>query len=143
MSVSSGTLTPAAGRSYGTMTDRSAAGAFLDALSVLARLLRGGLAEDENARVRVDRDGYVLELDLPGFDAGAFDISWDDGHLAVSATVEDRSYGESFHFPSVVRPAGIRATYDADDGVLTVRLPVSGRHTGVDGTPTGGHGTAD
>lgn len=125
------------------MTDRSAAGAFFDALSLPARLLRTGLAEDENARVRVDREGYVLELDLPGFDATAFDITWDDGYLEVSATGGDRSYEESFHFPSIVRPDDIRATYDRDEGVLTVHLPVRARRARVGDVSAGGHGTAD
>jgi HSP20 family molecular chaperone IbpA len=125
------------------MTDRSAAGTFFDALSLPARLLRAGLAGDENARVRVDREGYVLELDLPGFDADAFDVSWEDGYLEVSATGEDRSYEESFRFPSVVRPDDIRATYDPVDGVLTVHLPVRGRRARVGDASAGSHGTAD
>lgn len=130
-------------RSPDIIADRSAAGTLLDALSLPARLLRASLAEDENARVRVDREGYVLELDLPGVDADAFDITWADGYLEVSATDGGRSYGESFHFPSTVRPDDIRATYDRGDGVLTVTLPVRGRPPrGGDATP-GGHGTAD
>lgn len=125
------------------MTDRSAAGTFFDALSLPARLLRAGLTADENARVRVDREGYVLELDLPGFDPDTFDVAWEDGSLEVSVTGEDRSYGESFHFPSVVRPDDIRARYDRGDGVLTVHLPVRGRRARAGDTSTGGHGTAD
>lgn len=110
------------------MTDRSHAGALLRALSLPPRLLRAGLTEDENARVRVDPGAYVLELDLPGYEADAFDVSWGGGYLSVAATGADRSYEASFQFPPVVRPDDIRAAYDADTGVLTVTLPVHDRH---------------
>lgn len=116
-----------------------------DALTLPARLLRAGLAEDENARVRVESDAYVLDLDLPAFDAGSFDVSWDDGYLTVAAATDDRSYEESFHFPSVVRPSEISATYDTEEGVLTVTLPVSGRRprAGSTDAPERSHGIAD
>jgi len=123
------------------MSDRSRTRAFFDALAFPARLLSAGLAEDENARVRVEQDAYVLELDLPGYDTGAFDVSWDDGYLSVTATTDDRSYENEFHFPSIVRAADIRATYDADGGQLTVTLPVYGRRSS--GGATAERGSAD
>jgi HSP20 family molecular chaperone IbpA len=125
------------------MTERSRTRAFLDALTFPTRLLSATLAEDENARVRVEEDAYVLELGLPGFDADAFDVSWDDGYLTVVATGDDRSYEESFHFPSVVRPADISATYDGDEGRLTVTLPVRERRARADGPPAHEFGSAD
>lgn len=128
------------------MSDRSRTRTLLDALTLPARLLRAGFSEGENARVRVERDAYVLELDLPGFDAEAFDVSWDDGYLTVAATTDDRSYEDSFHFPSVVRPSAISATYDADAGVLTVTLPVGERRSRAGSTgdaPGRSHGIAD
>lgn len=109
------------------MSDRSRTRRVLDTLTLPARLLSAGLAEDENARVRVEQDAYVLELDLPGYETDAFDVSWDDGYLSVTATTDDRSYENEFHFPAIVRAADIRATYDADEGRLTVTLPVYGR----------------
>jgi HSP20 family protein len=127
------------------MSDPSRTRAVFDALTLPARLLRAGLAEGENARVRVEADAYVLELDLPGFDTDSFDVGWDDGYLTVAATAEDRSYEESFHFPSVVRASEISATYDADEGVLTVTLPVNGRRARAGSTdaPERNHGIAD
>lgn len=116
------------------MTDHSRTRTFFDVLALPARFLRS-LTEDENARVRVDRDAYVLELDLPGFDADAFDVSWDDGSLSVVAADSEESYEESFPFPAVVRPDDIRATYDVDAGVLTVVLPVSGRRARIGAAP--------
>lgn len=109
------------------MSVRSRTRRLFDTLTFPARLLSAGLAEDEDARVRVEQDAYVLELDLPGYETEAFDVSWDDGYLSVAASADGRSYEKSFHFPSVVRAADIRATYDADGGQLTVTLPVSGR----------------
>ncbi|WP_276259834.1 Hsp20/alpha crystallin family protein [Haloglomus litoreum] len=127
------------------MSDLSRTRTVFDALTLPARLLRAGFAEGENARVRVDADAYVLDLDLPGFDTDAFDVSWEDGYLTVAATAADRSYEESFHFPSVVRPSEISATYDADEGVLTVTLPVYGRRPSAGSTdaPERSHGIAD
>lgn len=124
------------------MSDRSRTRTFFDALTLPARLLSAGLAEDENARVRVEQDAYVLELDLPGYETDAFDVSWDDGYLTVEASTSERSYRKSFHFPSIVRAADIRATYDADEGQLTVTLPVYGRRP-RGGVAAAGRGAAD
>jgi HSP20 family molecular chaperone IbpA len=126
------------------MTRRSPAGAFFDALSLPVRLLGRGLAEDENARVRVAEDAYVLDIDLPGFQAEDFEVDWEDGYLSVTATDAAGRYAEQFHFPDIVDADGIRAAYDADAGRLTVRLPVVERSPRAAGAAAGAErGTAD
>jgi HSP20 family protein len=127
------------------MTDSSRTRTFFDVLTLPARLLSSGLAGDGNARVRVDEDAYVLDLDLPGFETDAFEVTWGDGYLRVTASTAERSYDESFHFPSIVRPDAIDATYDPELGVLTVTLPVRTRRRprASDPGPAAGQGTAD
>lgn len=99
-------------------------GRLVNALTYPVRALGGELG-DGGARVQVEADAYVLEIELSGAAPGDFDVTWTGGELVVAAACGGEPYEESFRFPDVVDPDGITATYR--DEVLTVRLPVRGR----------------
>ncbi|QIO23298.1 Hsp20/alpha crystallin family protein [Haloarcula sp. JP-L23] len=77
-----------------------------------------------------EEDGeFVLSVELPGFDVGEIDVTWDDGMLNIAAEHEDeqrnqrRTYHRRFRFPKRVDDESIAASYT--NGILEVRLPVS------------------
>jgi len=77
-----------------------------------------------------EEDGeFVLSVELPGFDVGEIDVTWDDGMLNIAAEHEDdernqhRTYHRRFRFPKRVDEENIGAQYR--NGILEVRLPVS------------------
>ena len=73
-------------------------------------------------------DEFVLSVEMPGFDPGEIDVSWDDGVLNIAAEHEDESRGQRktyhrrFRFPKTVEDEDIEAQYN--NGILEVRLPV-------------------
>ncbi|MFB6298481.1 MAG: Hsp20/alpha crystallin family protein [Salinirussus sp.] len=76
-----------------------------------------------------EEDGeFVLALELPGFDVGEIDVSWDEGVLNVAAESENearrerRTYHRRFRFPKEIDDENIAARYN--NGILEIRLPV-------------------
>ena len=73
-------------------------------------------------------DEFVLSVEMPGFDPGEINVSWDEGVLNIAAEHEDETRGERktyhrrFRFPKNVEDDDIEAQYN--NGILEVRLPV-------------------
>jgi HSP20 family protein len=78
-------------------------------------------------------DEFVLSVEMPGFDPGEIDVSWDDGVLNIAAEHKDetrgqrKTYHRRFRFPKNVEDDDITAQYD--NGILEVRLPVMAEAT--------------
>ena len=85
--------------------------------------------EREDYELYEDDDGFVLSVEMPGFDREEIDVTWDDGVLDIAAEHEDeqrnrqRTYHRRFRFPKRVDDEEITARYS--NGVLEIRLPVS------------------
>ncbi len=83
-------------------------------------------------------DHYMLEMDLPGFDPSAIDVSVEGGQLTLRAERTEERTDENAQWlvrergaASVVRQFTLGEDVDADaitadyrDGVLTVRMPL-------------------
>ena len=89
------------------------------------------------ADISETEDAYVIHIDAPGLKKDEFNISWQDGTLAVSGDRKwedkeerenyvrvERSFGHffrSFTLPNTVKGEEITGSYN--DGVLTIRVP--------------------
>ena len=79
-----------------------------------------------------DEDGYVLVVDLPGFEKDEINVRATETHVLIDATHEstdDRSFqrrnvSERFSIPADVDIEDISASYH--NGVLELALPVDG-----------------
>lgn len=88
--------------------------------------------------IREDKDNYVIDIDLPGFDKKNIKIDITDGYLTISAKVnnednekksgkyirKERYYGEcsrSFYVGDDVKPEDITANFK--NGILTLEVP--------------------
>lgn len=75
-------------------------------------------------------EGFVLNIEMPGFDREEITLSWDTGVLTVAAEHDDeerdtqKSDLRRFRFPKSIDEDEISATYQ--NGVLEVRLPIGG-----------------
>lgn len=86
-----------------------------------------------------DEDGYVLVVDLPGFEKDEIDIRATETHVLVDAMHESergtsfqrRNVSERFAIPADVDIEDVSASYH--NGVLEISLPVDGEiETGRD-----------
>ena len=88
--------------------------------------------------IREDKDNYVIDIDLPGFDKKNIKIDITDGYLTINAKVnneendnkkgkyirKERYYGEcsrSFYIGDEVKPESIKANFK--NGILTLEVP--------------------
>lgn len=88
--------------------------------------------------IREDKDNYVIDIDLPGFDKKNIKIDITDGYLTINAKVnnednetkkgkyirKERYYGEcsrSFFIGDEVKPENIKANFK--NGILTLEVP--------------------
>ena len=88
--------------------------------------------------IREDKDNYVIDIDLPGFDKKNIKIDITDGYLTINAKVnnednekksgkyirKERYYGEcsrSFYVGDDVKPEDITANFK--NGILTLEVP--------------------
>lgn len=79
-----------------------------------------------------DEDGYVLVVDLPGFEKDEIDVRATETHILIEASHEtegDRSFqrrnvSERFSIPADVDTEDVSASYH--NGVLEIALPVDG-----------------
>ena len=88
--------------------------------------------------IREDKDNYVIDIDLPGFDKKNIKIDITDGYLTINAKVnnedndskkgkyisKERSYGEcsrSFYIVDEVKPESVKANFK--NGILTLEVP--------------------
>ena len=88
--------------------------------------------------IREDKDNYVIDIDLPGFDKKNIKIDITDGYLTINAKVnnednekkggkyirKERYYGEcsrSFYVGDDVKPEDINANFK--NGILTLEVP--------------------
>ena len=88
--------------------------------------------------IREDKDNYVIDIDLPGFDKKNIKIDITDGYLTINAKVNDednekkggkyirkeRYYGEcsrSFYVGDDVKAEDIKAGFK--NGILTLEVP--------------------
>ena len=88
--------------------------------------------------IREDKDNYVIDIDLPGFDKKNIKIDVTDGYLTINAKVnnednekkggkyirKERYYGEcsrSFYVGDDVKPEDINANFK--NGILTLEVP--------------------
>jgi HSP20 family protein len=73
-------------------------------------------------------DEFVLSVEMPGFDVGDIDVTWNEGVLNIAAEHEDEQRGQKqtyhrrFRFPKAIDDDEIGAEYT--NGILEVRLPV-------------------
>jgi HSP20 family protein len=89
------------------------------------------------ANILENKEGYSIELAVPGFSRGDFNISVDDNILTVSVNSEDTSeytnalkrqefsytsFERSWTLPEGVSAAGIDAQYNS--GILSLSVPV-------------------
>jgi HSP20 family protein len=78
-------------------------------------------------------DEFVLSVEMPGFDPGEIEVTWDDGVLNVAAERQDeqrgqrKTYHRRFRFPKTVDDEDIAAEYT--NGILEVHLPVRAEAT--------------
>lgn len=89
----------------------------------------GRMFEHENDYELYEEDeGFVLSVELPGFDPEEITVSWDEGMLNIAAQYEEarhnrqRTYHRRFRFPKTVEEESIEALYR--NGILEIRLPV-------------------
>lgn len=90
-------------------------------------------ASDANLGMEPTDDGYVVTADLPGFETSDIDLRFEDGVLAIRASVDvtegaeghwqrrSRRVHEHLAVPGTVREDEITASYR--NGVLEVQLP--------------------
>ena len=88
--------------------------------------------------IREDKDNYVIDIDLPGFDKKNIKIDITDGYLTINAKVnnedndskkgkyirKERYYGEcsrSFYMGDEVKPENVKANFK--NGILTLEVP--------------------
>ncbi len=88
--------------------------------------------------IREDKDNYVIDIDLPGFDKKNIKIDITDGYLTINARVnnedndskkgkyirKERYYGEcsrSFYIGDEVKPENVKANFK--NGILTLEVP--------------------
>ena len=88
--------------------------------------------------IREDKDNYVIDIDLPGFDKKNIKIDITDGYLTINAKVnnednekkggkyirKERYYGEcsrSFYVGDDVKAEDIKAGFK--NGILTLEVP--------------------
>ena len=88
--------------------------------------------------IREDKDNYVIDIDLPGFDKKDIKIDVTDGYLTINAKAnnennekksgkyirKERYYGEcsrSFYVGDDVKPENINANFK--NGILTLEVP--------------------
>ena len=88
--------------------------------------------------IREDKDNYVIDIDLPGFDKKNIKIDITDGYLTINAKVnnedndskkgkyirKERYYGEcsrSFYIGDEVKPENVKANFK--NGILTLEVP--------------------
>ena len=88
--------------------------------------------------IREDKDNYVIDIDLPGFDKKNIKIDITDGYLTINAKVnnednekksgkyirKERYYGEcsrSLYVGDDVKPEDITANFK--NGILTLEVP--------------------
>ena len=88
--------------------------------------------------IREDKDNYVIDIDLTGFDKKNIKIDVTDGYLTINAKVnnednekkggkyirKERYYGEcsrSFYVGDDVKPENINANFK--NGILTLEVP--------------------
>lgn len=79
-----------------------------------------------------DGDGYVLVVDLPGFEKDEIDIHATETHIVIEATHETddersfqrRNVSERFSIPANIDLEAVTASYH--NGVLEISLPVEG-----------------
>lgn len=79
-----------------------------------------------------DEDGYVLVVDLPGFEKDEIDVRATETHILVDAMHESerdtsfqrRNVSERFSIPADVDIENVSASYH--NGVLEISLPVDG-----------------
>ena len=88
--------------------------------------------------IREDKDNYVIDIDLPGFDKKNIKIDVTDGYLTINAKVnnednekkggkyirKERYFGEcsrSFYVGDDVKPEDITANFK--NGILTLEVP--------------------
>jgi HSP20 family protein len=104
---------------------RSPATSWMQSLDFPSRLFESG-SNDYELYERDDE--FVLSVEMPGFDPGEIDVTWDDGVLNVAAERSDeqrghrKTYHRRFRFPKTVDDDGIGAEYH--NGILEVTLPV-------------------
>lgn len=83
--------------------------------------------------IREDKDGYTLEIEMPGYAKDDIAISLDDGYVTVSAKKEEKSEGGKYirkersyscsrsYYVGDVDEKDVKAKFDG--GILTVVLP--------------------
>ena len=88
--------------------------------------------------IREDKDNYVIDIDLPGFDKKNIKIDITAGYLTINAKVnnedndskkgkyirKERYYGEcsrSFYIGDEVKPENVKANFK--NGILTLEVP--------------------
>ena len=88
--------------------------------------------------IREDKDNYVIDIDLPGFDKKNIKIDITDGYLTINAKVnnedndskkgkyirKERYYGEcsrSFYIGDEVKAENVKANFK--NGILTLEVP--------------------
>ena len=92
------------------------------------RPTRGCESERDDYELYEDDDGFVLSVEMPGFDREEIDVTWDDGVLNIAAEHEDeqfdrrKTYHRRFRFPKRVDDEEITAQYT--NGILEIRLPI-------------------
>jgi HSP20 family protein len=104
---------------------KSPANSWMQSLDFPNRLFESGSNDYE---LYEREDEFVLSVEMPGFEPGEIDVTWDDGVLNVAPRRQDerRSHRETYHrrfrFPKTVEDDGIAAEYH--NGILEVTLPV-------------------
>lgn len=88
--------------------------------------------------IREQKDRYLIDMDLPGFDKDNIDVSLKDGYLSISAKMDkhtdssedtrfvrqERFYGEcsrSFYVGDDITQEDIKASFR--DGILQITIP--------------------
>lgn len=112
-------------------------------LELPAQLFGDGGLDGTDCELYEDEDGFVLTVELPGYETDEIEVRWDDGVLHVDAEHVDEargrrtSFSRRFRVPKDVDDDGLTASYR--NGVLEVRLPVAeaprlqGREVPVEG----------
>ena len=75
--------------------------------------------------IREDKDNYVIDIDLPGFDKKNIKIDITDGYLTINAKVNnkdnEKKSSRSFYVGDDVKPENITANFK--NGILTLEVP--------------------
>jgi len=85
--------------------------------------------------IKEDKDGYTLEIEMPGYDKNDIHISMEDGYVSVSAAKEEKEEDKEHRYIRKERSVSCSRSYYVGDveekdvkakfenGVLTLMFP--------------------